>query len=304
MKVIVFGATGNTGRALLDQGAAAGHEMTAFVRRPLPPRRVRASAPPSSAPALAHSGAAPNGSPAASIGLTTASTGSTAASTSSSAAFNASAGSFNASAGSFTGSAGSFSGSTAASNGSAAASTGSSAGSTKVSAGSSLPEPRVIIGDVLDLAAVAAAVKGHDAVMSCLGTRPWRHVDICSGGIATIIAAMQSAGMKRIVAMSSLGVGEKTEYRGGFVIRLGGWLVLRKAFRDKLAMERSLAQTDLEWIVVRPGFLTDSKPRGKWRVADDTSLSGGMISRADTAAFMLQQLTSNEWLRKRPVLVA
>lgn len=222
MKVIVFGATGNTGRALLEQGTAAGHEMTAFTRKPLAPRRPRASSTSVGAPALS---------------------------------------------------------------------------------GSAAPEPRVILGDVLDLAAVAAAVKGHDAVMSCLGTRPWRHVDICSGGVATIIPAMQSEGMKRIVAMSSLGVGEKNEHRGGVVIRLGGWLLLRKAFRDKLAMERSLAQTALDWVVVRPGFLTDGKPKAKWRVADDGSLSGGTISRADTAAFMLQQLTSNEWLRKRPVLV-
>jgi len=230
MKVIVFGATGNTGRALLEQGAAAGHEMTAFTRKPLAPRRVRPSSAAAAAPALP-------GSPAAS---------------------NSSA----------------------------------------------EPEPRVIMGDVLDLAAVAAAVKGHDAVMSCLGTRPWRHVDICSGGIATIIPAMKAAGVRRIVAMSSLGVGEKNEPRGGVVIRLGGWLILRKAFRDKLAMERALAQTELDWVVVRPGFLTDGKPKAKWRVADDGSLSGGTISRADTAAFMLQQLTSNEWLRKRPVLVA
>lgn len=222
MKVIVFGATGGTGRALLEQGAAAGHEMTAFTRKPLEPRRARAATN-RAAPALS---------------------------------------------------------------------------------GSAAPEPRVIIGDVLDLAAVAAAVKGHDAVMTCLGTRPWRHVDICSRGIATIIPAMQSAGIRRLIVMSSLGVGEKNEFRGGFVVRLGGFLLLRKAFRDKLAMERALAQTELDWIAVRPGFLTDSKPKGKWRAADDGSLSGGTISRADTAAFMLQQLTSNEWLRKRPVLVS
>ena len=48
--------------------------------------------------------------------------------------------------------------------------------------------------------------------------------------------------------------------RGGFVVRIGGWLLLRKAFRDKLAMERALAQTDLDWIAIRPGFLTDGDP--------------------------------------------
>jgi len=199
MKLIVFGATGGTGRALLEQGAAAGHEMTAFARK----------------------------------------------------TFETNA--------------------------------------------------RVITGDVLDPAAVADAVRGHDVVLSCLGTRPWRHVDICSKGIATIVPAMQAAGVKRIIAMSSIGVGKP---KAGLVVRIGGAILLRKAFRDKLAMEQALEQTDLDWIVVRPGFLTDGKPKGKWRVADDGSLKGGVITRADTAAFMLQQLTSDEWLRKRPVLVS
>ncbi len=34
MKIIVFGATGNTGRRVLAQGVKMGHEMTAFVRSP------------------------------------------------------------------------------------------------------------------------------------------------------------------------------------------------------------------------------------------------------------------------------
>lgn len=34
MKIIVFGATGNTGKRVLAQGVRMGHEMTAFVRNP------------------------------------------------------------------------------------------------------------------------------------------------------------------------------------------------------------------------------------------------------------------------------
>ena len=201
MKVIVFGATGGTGRVLVSRGADAGHEMTAFAR-------------------------------SASVWLDT--------------------------------------------------------------------PVRVITGDVLDPAQVADAVRGHDAVISCLGTRPWRHVDVCSKGIASIMPAMKAAGIRRIIAMSSIGVGEP---KAGFIVRLGGALILRKAFRDKLAMEKALEASDLEWIVVRPGFLTSGKPKGKWRAADDGSLMGGMISRADTVTFMLQQLTSDEWLRRKPVIV-
>ncbi len=214
MKLIVFGATGGTGRELLAQGAAAGHDMTAFTRRTFDPTPVASS--PTTMP----------------------------------------------------------------------------------------PAPRIFSGDVLHAESVANAVKGHDAVLSCLGTRPWRHVDICSGGIATIIPAMQAAGIKRIIAMSSLGVGRPDEPRGGVVVRVGGALLLRKAFRDKLAMERLLEQSDLEWIVVRPGFLTEGNPKRSWRAADDGSIKGGVITRADTAAFMLQQLTSSEWLRRKPAIVS
>ncbi|HEX5235554.1 MAG TPA: SDR family oxidoreductase [Silvibacterium sp.] len=34
MKIVIFGATGGTGRALVKQALAAGHEVTAFVRDP------------------------------------------------------------------------------------------------------------------------------------------------------------------------------------------------------------------------------------------------------------------------------
>jgi len=34
MQIIVFGATGNTGRRVLASGVKMGHEVTAFVRDP------------------------------------------------------------------------------------------------------------------------------------------------------------------------------------------------------------------------------------------------------------------------------
>ena len=200
MKLIVFGATGGTGRELVTQGLAAGHEVTAFVRD-------------------------------------------------------------------------------------AAALTGTQA--------------RVVTGDALDATAVASAIAGHDAVLSALGTRPWRHVDISSGGIAAILPAMQANGVRRVIAMSSQGVGDS---KLGALGKVAG-LALRRAFRDKLEMERLLEASDREWIVVRPGLLTSGQPRGQWRTGEGDALRGGRISRADVAAFMLAQLASDDWLRKRPVLV-
>lgn len=41
MKIAVFGATGRTGRHVLEQGMHRGHLMTAFTRRPLELASVR-----------------------------------------------------------------------------------------------------------------------------------------------------------------------------------------------------------------------------------------------------------------------
>jgi putative NADH-flavin reductase len=53
-------------------------------------------------------------------------------------------------------------------------------------------------------------------------------------------------------------------------------------------MEQELAQTDLDWIVVRPPRLTTVPPRGEYRTALDAGLRGGTsIGRADLAEAML-----------------
>jgi hypothetical protein len=111
---------------------------------------------------------------------------------------------------------------------------------------------------------------------------------------------MAAAGTERIVVMSSMGVGDS---RLGFFGNLFGKLVLRKALRDKGVMEDELATTKLDWISVRPGLLTNGKPRGTWRADDSGALRGGRIARADVAAFMLQQLADDTWLRRRPAIV-
>jgi putative NADH-flavin reductase len=166
--------------------------------------------------------------------------------------------------------------------------------------GGQMSRARVVSGDVFDHASVAEAVSGHDVVVSALGTRPWRHQDVCSGGIAAILPAMQAAGVRRVIAMSSQGVGDS---KMSGIAGLGASLVLGRAFRDKHAMEVMLADSDREWIVVRPGLLTNAKARGTWRTDVDGVVQSGKIARADVAAFMLQQLASDEWLRKRPVIV-
>jgi putative NADH-flavin reductase len=161
----------------------------------------------------------------------------------------------------------------------------------------------VVAGDALDAVSVDRAIAGHDAVLSALGGRPWRRTGVCSGATRNIKAAMSQHGLRRIVAISTFGAGETRAQVGWLPRYLIFGLVLRGEVADKEAMENELATSDLEWVVVRVGRLTDDTPRGKWRAADDGSIRGmGTIARADVAAFMLDQLEQDRWLRRKPVI--
>lgn len=159
----------------------------------------------------------------------------------------------------------------------------------------------VVKGDVFDAAAVAEAVRGHEAVITSLGTRPWRHTEVCSVGTRHIARGMEAAGVRRIVCVSSLGVGE-TRAQSGLLTRMFASTVIRRALEDKAVMERELMATALDWVIVRPTLLTNGAARGEVRTAVDGSIKGGTISRADVAEFVLAQLTGAEWLRQAPVI--
>jgi len=161
---------------------------------------------------------------------------------------------------------------------------------------------RVVEGDALDAEAVAAAIAGQDAVLSALGGRPWRDRDVCAQGTRNIVDAMRRHGVRRLVVVSSLGVGDSRERLGWLVRNVAAPLVMRRSFEDKERMEDVVRSSDLDWIIVRPGLLTGGRPSGRWRAAVDEPIQVGFITRADAAAFCLVQLSSDEYLRQAPTI--
>jgi len=114
---------------------------------------------------------------------------------------------------------------------------------------------------------------------------------------------MSRHGLRRVIAISTFGAGETRAHVGWLARNVLFGLVLRTEVADKEAMEKALAATDLEWVVVRIGILSGDTPAGQWRAADDGSIRGmGKIARADVAAFMLAQLQEDTWLRRKPVV--
>ena len=68
--------------------------------------------------------------------------------------------------------------------------------------------------------------------------------------------------------------------------------------------ENTIAGSKVDWVIVRPGALTNGEMRGSFRHGRVGSwLRTARISRADTATFMLDQLESNMYLATAPGVV-
>ncbi|MBI3450113.1 MAG: SDR family oxidoreductase [Acidobacteria bacterium] len=165
------------------------------------------------------------------------------------------------------------------------------------------PSLRVIRGDVLDPRAVEEAVRGQDAVVSALGHhRYYSPGGVLSSGTRNILRSMESHGVRRFVCETSLGIGDSAGRLGLFYTFFIIPAILPVYFLDKARQERIVARSRVDWVLVRPAVLTNGVGRGRWRAG---ARAGGFllparISRADVAAFMLDQLASEAYLGSAP----
>ena len=157
-------------------------------------------------------------------------------------------------------------------------------------------------GDVLDPGSLDAAARGCDAVLCALGHKKFLGpTTIQSEGTRNLIGAMERQGIRRLVAETSLGLGDSAGRLGLIYTLLTLPIVLPFYFADKTRQERVIAGSDRDWVIVRPGALTSGRATGRYRqgpgAATGDYLWTRSISRADVAAFMLDQLSLDTYLR-------
>lgn len=163
-------------------------------------------------------------------------------------------------------------------------------------------------GNALDEADVACAMDARDVVLQTLGvplnlrliTGP---ITLFSESTKILVPAMQSAGIRRLVALTGFGAGDSypavsTVQRPGFKLLLG------RAYEDKGQQERMIAASGLDWTFARPGVLRNGVKTGEYRVlTDPDQWRNGVIRRANVADFMLNAVDRDEYVRQGPVLI-
>lgn len=172
---------------------------------------------------------------------------------------------------------------------------------------SDLTGAKLIIGDARDESALRHALKGRDAVVSALGTpaSPFREVTLLSTATRGLVNAMQAEQVSRLVCITGLGAGDSAGHGGFAFDNLIFPLLLRKVYADKNRQEAIVRDSGLDWILVRPSILNDKPGRGAARALTDLSgFHGGTIAREDVASFVLDQVGSDAWLRRSPLITS
>ncbi|MGB7210400.1 MAG: SDR family oxidoreductase [Pyrinomonadaceae bacterium] len=161
----------------------------------------------------------------------------------------------------------------------------------------------VIRGDVLDAETVAAAIKGQDAVVSALGHKRFFYpTRILSDGTRNILKAMEANSVRRFVCETALGIGDTAGRMGLLYSLIVIPFVLPFYFFDKTRQEKLIAASNLDWVIVRPGALTNGIKRGTFQHGRGVGsfIKTVRISRSDVADFMLNQLESDDYLVTAP----
>ncbi|MEN3212309.1 SDR family oxidoreductase [Methylorubrum populi] len=169
----------------------------------------------------------------------------------------------------------------------------------------SLPGAKLVVGDARDPKVLREALRGRDAVVSALGTpaSPFREVMLLSEVTRTLVGAMRDEGIARLVAVTGIGAGDSRGHGGFAFDRLILPLLLRHVYADKDRQEDIVRQSGLDWVLVRPTVLSNKPGRGAVRaLVDLAGFHGGSIAREDVARFVLDQVETDAWIGRTPLI--
>src|SRR3990172_4412879 len=129
---------------------------------------------------------------------------------------------------------------------------------------------KVVKGDILDPNAVETATAGQDAVCCSIGTGPtWKPVAVFSEGTKNLLQAMQKHGVKRLICVTGIGAGDSKGHGGFLYHRIFNPLLLRSIYADKDRQEALIKASNVDWVIVRPGFLTDGPLTKRYHALTD-----------------------------------
>lgn len=160
---------------------------------------------------------------------------------------------------------------------------------------------KVVVGQLSDKETLTSVIRGSDACISTLGGASiTKHSHEIMAGIDTIVSIMEAENVKRLIYLSSIGVGDSRNYMPQPIRFLVVDLMLRVPMADHNRNENRIANSQLQFTIVRPGGLTEGPKTDHLKHGSERiKLKGNSsVSRSNVAAFLLDQVTNTDYLNK------
>jgi putative NADH-flavin reductase len=167
----------------------------------------------------------------------------------------------------------------------------------------------VVQGSAFESAPVRETIEGADVVLSALGANSLKKEDVLERAVPQIIAAMQQTAVqpkpvRRLIVLGSAGalpnsLDKQPAWRRWIVQNIVYNTFLKWPVASQISQWNEISRSRLDWTMVMPPMLTNTPAHGHYRIDGDAlPTNGSRISREDVADFMMQQITSPQWVRK------
>jgi putative NADH-flavin reductase len=163
-------------------------------------------------------------------------------------------------------------------------------------------------GDAMVAGDIRAALDGVDVVVQALGvpvsldllTKP---VTLFSKATRILLPEMAAADVPALVAITGFGAGDSQRAINP-LHRIPFELTLRRAYDDKTRQENLIEESDLDWLIVRPGILISAPASRAPRVlTEPKDWRNGIVSRSAVATFIVDRIEAGHYAREKPVLI-
>jgi len=162
----------------------------------------------------------------------------------------------------------------------------------------------VVQGDIYNAREVASALRGSEAVISCLGSWGTPKRNVLTVATEALIPAMREHNITRIVTVTGSGAQSpltKPSALHKLFMNVIAPLPAGKVFKDGEKHMKLLHNSGLEWTTLRSPVMTNGGQKGYY-----LNLHGGgpleTIRREAVAGALLDQLDDDEYVGQAPIL--
>lgn len=163
-------------------------------------------------------------------------------------------------------------------------------------------------GTPYDYETVEKAIKGCEAVINTINVsrksdNPWAALrspkDLISKSASNTVKAMEAMGIKRFVALSTIGAGTSWKNTPALLRFMVSISNLKVAFQDHGRQEEILKNSSLDYTICRAPILTDEiNNTGAMATPEGEKPAKNTLSRNSAAEFFLNIIENNELIRQ------